>query len=263
MMMSDSLPFTPYDSMEYETVSPQASPPPGFAPRDQVAETQAKDLKKMATAPPLPQQVPIQPKPKLAEEDVDIGPIKEPSQPDISNYKIVYDLVYILVATIIVEFIIIFAVRYCPEIFGQNLNKWYDIFVFNAVLMDIGILIIGFIIARYLYTSYVKEKFVEGKWSPLIFTGCAVGIQIVHDILFYYGVINQLPRGNNSVIDLFKDYSSSGLKIVAGDSVLVIMTSLIAMFLKSQPTHVVASIGTVFAYAVPYILYTKNIYSVK
>jgi len=35
------------------------------------------------------------------------------------------------------------------------------------------------------------------------------------------------------------------------------------MLLKSQPTHIVASIGVLFTYIVPYILYTKNQYSVK
>jgi hypothetical protein len=263
MMMSDSLPFTPYDSMEYETVSPQAGPPPGFAPRDQVAETQTKDLKKMATAPPIPQQVPMQPKPKLAEEDVDIGPIKGPSQPDISNYKQVFDLVYILIAVLIVDVAVIFLVRYSPEIFGSVLNKWYDIFGLNAVIMDVGIIFVGFLVARYLYTGYIKEKFADGKWCPYKFVATLVGIQVFHDVLFYYGIINQIPRGHNSVIDIFKDYSVGGPKIIAGDAVMMVASAGISMLLKSQPTHIVASVGSLFAYAVPYILYTKNVYSVK
>jgi hypothetical protein len=264
MMMSDSLPFTPYDSMEYETVSPQSGPPPGFAPRDQVAETQAKDLKKIATAPPMPQQmVPMQKKPSLAEEDVDIGPIKGPSQPDIGNYKQVYDLVYILIAILIVDVAVIFLVRYSPEMFGSVLNKWYDVFGLNGVIMDVGIIFIVFMLARYVYTGYVKEKFADGKWCPYKFVATLVGLQVFHDLLFYYGVINQLPRGHNSVIDTFKDYSVKGPVVIAGDSVMMIASAGIAMLLKSQPTHIVASVGSLFAYVVPYILYTKNVYSVK
>jgi hypothetical protein len=255
--MSDSLPFTPYDSMEYETVN---AAPPGFAPRDQVADTQSRDLKKMT---PPPAQVPMQPKPKLAEEDVDIGPIKGPSQPDIGNYKMVYDLVYILVAVLIVEVVVIFLVRYSPELFGATLNKWYDIFGLNAVLMDVGIIFVGFLVARYIYTGYIKEKFADGKWCPYKFVGTLVGVQVVHDLLFYYGIINQVPRGHNSVIDTFKDYSSGGPKIIGGDALMMIASAGIAMLLKSQPTHIVASVGSLFAYAIPYILYTKNVYSVK
>jgi len=258
MMMSDSLPFTPYDSMEYETVN---AAPPGFVPRDKVVDTQSRDLKKMATAPPA--QVPMQKKPSLAEEDVDIGPIKESSLPDIGNYKMVYDLLYILVAVLIVEVAVIFLVRYSPELFGATLNKWYDIFGLNAVLMDVGIIFVGFLVARYIYTGYIKEKFADGKWCPYKFVGTLVGVQVVHDLLFYYGIINQVPRGHNSVIDTFKDYSSGGPKIIAGDAVMMVASAGIAMLLKSQPAHIVASVGSLFAYAIPYILYTKNVYSVK
>ena len=261
MMMSDSLPFTPYDSMEYETVN--AGPPAGFAPRDVAADTQTRDLKKMVTAPPPPAQVPMQPKPKLAEEDVDIGPIKGPSQPDIGNYKMVYDLVYILIAVLIVDVAVIFLVRYSPEMFGSVLNKWYDVFGLNAVLMDVGIIFVGFLLARYLYTGYIKDKFADGKWCPYKFVATLVGVQVFHDVLFYYGIINQIPRGHNSVIDIFKDYSSGGPKIIAGDAVMMVASAGIAMLLKSQPSHIVASVGSLFAYAMPYILYTKNVYSVK
>jgi len=265
MMMSDSLPFTPYDSMEYETVQAQA-PPPGFAPRDQVADTQARDLKKMATAtapPPPAGQVPMQKRPALDEEDVDIGPIKGPSQPDIGNYKQVFDLVYILIAVLIVDVAVIFLVRYSPEIFGSVLNKWYDIFGLNAIIMDVGIIFVGFLVARYLYTGYVKEKFADGKWCPYKFVATLVGVQVVHDLLFYYGIVNPIPRGHNSVIDIFKDYAVAGPKIVGGDAVMMVASAGIAMLLKSQPLHLVASVGSLIVYAAPYILYTKNQYSVK
>ena len=270
MMMSDSLPFTPYDSMEYETVqsSGQGGPPPGFAPRDQVADMQTKDLKKMATNPPMQQpmqqqQVPMHKKPALNDEDIDIGPIKGPSQPDISNYKQITDLIYILIAVLIVDVAVIFLVRYSPEMFGSILNKWYDVFGMNAVIMDVGIIFVGFLVARYIYTSYVKEKFADGKWCPYKFVATLVGVQVVHDLLFYYGIINQVPRGHNSVIDTFKDYSVAGPKIIAGDAVMMVASAGIAMLLKSQPAHIVASVASLFAYAVPYILYTKNQYSVK
>lgn len=271
MMMSDSLPFTAYDSMEYETV--QASPPSvpsGFTHRDQIAETQTKDLKKMVAAPPpsptgqqMSQQIPMQKPPSLNEESIDIGPIKGPSQPDISNYKNVYDLVYIVIAVLIVDVLVMFLVRYSPEMFGSVLNKWYDVFGLNAVIADVGIIVVGFLIARYLYTGYIKEKFADGKWCPYKFVASLVGIQVIHDLLFYYGVINQVPRGHNSVIDIFKDYSVAGPKIIAGDAAMMVASAGIAMLLKSQPTHLVASVGVLFTYIVPYILYTKNQYSVK
>jgi len=266
MMMSDSLPFTPYDSMEYETVGP--SP----APRDKAADMQKRDLKKIVEQPQnLPpgmnqqqqqqqQRLPMHPRPslepKLAETDISLGEKKD-NKPDIGNYKNVYDLLYILIAVLIVDVAVIFLVRYSPEIFGQILNRWYDTFGLNAVIADVLIIFIGFIIARYIYTSYVKVKFADGKWCPYKFVGTLVGVQLVHDLLFYYGVVNQLPRGHNSMIDMFKDYSAGGPKILAGDAAMMIASAGIAMLLKSQPSHVVASISALVAYIVPYILYTK------
>lgn len=263
MMMSDSLPFTPYDSMEYESVQPVApGPPKGFDHRDAVAQKENSDIKKMANTGP-PMAMPAPPRQKVADEDIDIGPIKEPSQPDIGNYKQIFDLVYIIIAVLIVDVAVIFITRYSPELVSPSLNKWYDLFGLNAVIADVGIIVIGFIIARYIYTGYIKEKFADGKWCPYKFVASLVGVQLLHDILFYYGVINQVPRGHNSMIDVFKDYSVSGPKILAADAAMMVASAGIAMLLKAQPMHIVASVGTLVTYVVPYILYTKNQFSVK
>ena len=97
--------------------------------------------------------------------------------------------------------------------------------------------------------------------SSLKFVGTLVGVQVIHDLLFYFGIISQIPRGHNAMIDVFKDYSAAGPKILAGDAVMMIVSAGIAMLLKAQPTHLVASVGALTTYAVPYILYTKNQYS--
>lgn len=268
MMMSDSLPFTPYDSMEYETVGP----PSGFVSRDQASDTQQKDLKKkMGYEPELParksdtmprEQIPMAKKPSLVEDtDVDLGEKMGTSVQDIGNYKNVYDLVYILIAVLIVDVAVLFLVRYSPELFGQALNRWYNAFGLNAVIADVLILFLGFIVARFVYTKFVKNQYANGKWCPMKFVGTLVGVQVLHDLLFYFGVINQVPRGHNAMIDVFKDYSAAGPKILAGDAVMMIASAGIAMLLKAQPSHLVASIGALTTYALPYILYTKNQYS--
>ena len=281
MMMSDSLPFTPYDSMEYETVTPHA--PNGFVSRDQVANIQEKDLKKlMQSGPPnsinpmqVPvEQIPIQQRPVLQtrqaeptatkETYVDLGeqPISSKSK-DISNYKNIYDLIYIVIAILIVEVAILFLVRYSPELFGQVLNRWFDKFGFTAILINVACIVLGFIVSRYIYTEYIKKQYAQGKWNPLKFVGTLVGVQVVHDLLFYYGIINQVPRGHNTIMDTLKDYAVGGPKIIAGNSVMMILSAGIAMLLKSQPAHILASIGTLSFYTLPYILYTKNEYSIS
>jgi hypothetical protein len=65
------------------------------------------------------------------------------------------------------------------------------------------------------------------------------------------------------MIDVFKDYSTGGPKILAGDAAMMVASAGIAMLLKAQPMHIVASTAALVTYTLPYILYTKNQYSVK
>jgi hypothetical protein len=182
---------------------------------------------------------------------------------DISDPNNVSDFIYIVIALIFVEVILIFLVRFYPEIFGRSLNRWYDLFGLNAVLADILIIVLGFVIARYVYTYLIAPKFLNGEWSPVVFTGTVVGIQMIHDVLFYLCVILPLPRGQNLMMDIFKDYSASaGGKAILGDSILVIASSLVAIVLKGLAADKVAAFGFLAAYALPYILYTRNQFTI-
>jgi hypothetical protein len=200
----------------------------------------------------------------VKDDGVDLGEeYVKPKGADIGNYTNVNDLLYILAATLFIDVVVLCLVRFAPDIFGQSLNRWYDLFGLNAVLADVLSIILGFVIARFIYTCYVKPKYGEGKWSPLQFTGVAVGVQLIHDLFFYFGVIQQVPRGQNMMIDVFKDYAAAGgAKILFGDAALMIFSSLVAMGLKAQPMYIVSAFGLLTSYALPYILYTKNQYSV-
>jgi hypothetical protein len=175
--------------------------------------------------------------------------------PDLSNYKNIYDLVIIFFAILTVDVAVLFLTRYFPDIFGETLNVWYDRFGLNAVLSDVLVILLGFVVARYLYTWFIKPKY---GWKPLWFMGLLVVTQIVHDLLFYFGVIEPLPEGHNQMIDVFKRYSEAGSKIIAGDAVLMISSALVAFAYQSIPTHAFAGASALVSYALPYILYTSH-----
>jgi len=284
-MQSDVLPFTMYDSMDYSSVN-DIGAPSGFARRDAPqVQTRMDNQPPIQQAPSYGQQggqmaqqnqmaQPTQ-GPRTGNDEVlrqimvkddglDLGEeYVKPKGADIGNYANVKDLLYILAATLFIDLVVLCLVRFAPDIFGQSLNRWYDMFGLNAVIADVLIIVIGFVIARYIYTAWVKPKYGEGKWSPLQFTGVAVAVQLVHDLAFYFGIITQLPRGQNMMIDVFKDYAEGGgAKILAGDAAMMVGTSLVAMGLKSQPVHIAAAFSIVVAYIVPYILYSKNKFSV-
>ena len=197
---------------------------------------------------------------EVLQEYAEDAPVKAA---DISNPANVSDIIYIVIGALIIECIGIFIIRFYPEFAGRNLNRWYDLFGLNSVILDVLSIVIGIVIARYVYKYVIAPKFLNNRWSPLAFTGTAIGVQIIHDLLFYFLVIQNVPRGQNLMMDVFKDYAaSSGAKAVIGDSVMIIGATLLAIVLKSQPTNIVASIGLATSYAIPYILYTRNQFTI-
>lgn len=215
---------------------PNGQMPPNVAARPPVAQN------------PESKAVPLQQQPA--------GPSK---WKDISEYEEVLDWVYIVVAVLMVEVFVIFLTRFYPDLLGKTLNIWYNRFKLSAVLADVLIILIGFGISRYVYTEYVYPT---KDWDPVYFTGTAVGVQVLHDLLFYFGVIRQVPTGHNGMIDVFKTYAESGgAKIIAADSAMMIGSSVISMLLKAAQPHVVVATALVTAYALPYILETRNEFS--
>jgi len=178
---------------------------------------------------------------------------------DISEYEEINDWVYIFIGILVTELILLFLVRLFPEFFCKFINIWYNRFKLSAVIADIFIIALGIGISRYVYTEFIYPKH---DWSPLYFTGTSVFIQILHDLLFYIGVIQQVPKGTNAMIDVMKEYASSGgFKVILADSALMISSVTLAMIFKGMESHAVAFIGILSLYAIPYILETRNDYS--
>lgn len=197
-----------------------------------------------------------QPQPQ---QQVQAQPKGQSQWKDISEYEEVYDWVYIFCGVLVTELAVIFLIRFFPEIFGKYANIWYNRFKLSAVIADVLVIVLGIGIARYVYTEFVYPKY---DWNPLMFTGTAVGVQIIHDILFYLGVIQQVPKGQNAMIDVMKEYASSaGARSIAADSAMMISSVGLAMIFKGMEGHLAAFIGILTVYAIPYILETRNDYS--
>ena len=175
--------------------------------------------------------------------------------PEISNFREGSDLYYIFVGIRTVDVIVLFLTRYY-KVGGRFLNEWYDQYGLLAVLADVLIIFIGFLIARYIYTAYFYERF---QWNPVYFIILLCVVQLVHDILFYVGVIKPIPTGHNEMMDTFKRYADDlGAKILGGDAMLMIGSALVSMLFKYIPVHVFVSISSVVSYALPYVLFTRN-----
>lgn len=178
---------------------------------------------------------------------------------DISDYHDLGDWGFLITAAIAVEAVVIAITRFFPAFSGKYLNLWYSRFRLSAILQDILSVLIGFGLARYFYTEYVYPNY---DWNPMYFTGVAVVIQVLHDILFYLGVVRQVPEGQNGMIDVFKKYAeNTSYKAVVGDSAIMIGTSVVSMVLKAFPLHTLF-LGLAAAYTIPYFMEVKNEFSV-
>ena len=85
--------------------------------------------------------------------------------PNISTFTDSSDLFYIISGILTIDVIVLFLTRKF-KIGGKYLNEWYDQYNIIAVLADVLIIFIGFLIARYIYTLYMYERF---EWNPIYF----------------------------------------------------------------------------------------------
>jgi hypothetical protein len=171
---------------------------------------------------------------------------------DLSDYKY---FPQILVAVLIVDLIVIFLVRFFPGFWGSTINVWYDRFGLSAVIADVLVIVLGFMLAQLVYRNYLKDIY---GWNPYIFGALLVGIQVLHDLLFYFGVIRPIPNGHNGMMDVFKTYADrGGVKVVVADTAMMLGSFGIASLLAGAGSQVTLFSGVLATYVVPYILTTK------
>lgn len=244
--------YEPMDSVHAKgTQNIQMAMPQMQTKNDYVAQTPIQ----------MPHQMPAQ---KEYPEESKSVPVPETKAPktawlDISDYHDLGDWGFLLTAAIAVEAVVIAITRFFPAFSGKYLNLWYSRFRLTAVLQDIFSVLIGFGIARYVYTEYVYPNY---DWNPMYFTGLAVLVQVVHDVLFYIGVVRQVPEGQNGMVDVFKKYAQdTGYKAVIGDSAIMVGTSVGSMIIKAFPLHAIF-LALAAAYTIPYFMEVKNEFSV-
>lgn len=164
-------------------------------------------------------------------------------------------LISILSAALWVDFIVIILTKVVP---GQHLwflpptgalQLWYDKFGLAAVSADVLSLVLGVLLATFLFPGAIGLQLVMA----------AVFIQMLHDIFFYLVVIQGLPQGQNEMIDVFKSYASEGSwKILVADALMI--TSVVALARLSDlffSYRAIAFQALLGMYSLIYITYTK------
>ena len=131
---------------------------------------------------------------------------------------------------------------------SNSLDKWYAKFGIVAVISDCLVIVLGIMIAKFIFPSA----------SLLTLIILAIVVQLIHDILFYYLVILRVPKGQNKMIDVFKEYSiENSWRILLADSIMIGSTVLLADYLSTLKTSYTSFVGLLGMYALTYIIYTK------
>ena len=162
-----------------------------------------------------------------------------------------------VVSAMIVEVIMLTIFRLTnSELAGKDINKWYDVYGLDAILLDTLIVIIGFIVVSGIY------PYIFGEWNIVYFLVLMLIVQIIHDYLFWRNVIVPIPKGHNKVIDTLKEYAANvkGGAII-GDSIMYIIGVPIAALLVGTEWSVtkLITIGIFALYPIMYLLYTRPI----
>jgi len=150
-------------------------------------------------------------------------------------------------ATAWVDFAVIVLSKFFP--LTKALGTWYKEFGVVAVGQDILIIVLGIALAMFLAPG-------ASGWSLV---GVAVTIQLIHDVLFYVGVIVPTPAGHNRILDLFKQYAAEGSwKILLADAGMIAASVLLMETLDNNYTDTqVGFLGLLAVYALSYIIYTN------
>ena len=163
-------------------------------------------------------------------------------------------LISILSGALWVDFIVMALIKIVPTPISflpptGALTLWYDKFGLAAVAADVLSLFLGVLLATFLFPGAVGLQLVMG----------AIFVQMVHDIFFYLVVIQGLPQGQNSMIDVFKSYASEGSwKILVADALMI--TSVVALARLSDllfSYRMIAFQALLGMYSLIYITYTK------
>jgi uncharacterized protein YacL len=170
----------------------------------------------------------------------------------VSNFTNNNELLPIVTGTLLCDLVIAFIALCGVFTIKKTLITWYKKYRLSAIIADIFSIILGIILLRYiLHLLNIKVNLFQ-------FILLGLGLQVIHDILFYLFFTN-IKRGRNHMLDFFKDYSKEyGVKAILGDSILVTSIIIVASLLNTRSFKFNLVSLFIGIYLIPYIIYMKD-----
>lgn len=171
---------------------------------------------------------------------------------DIGNYENMNDFSTIGLSGVFTSLLVVLSAR-VGGFGGLPLNTFFDMFGIEGIITIVTFIVVLFQITRYLYTAFYEKS---GKtWSPFVFICFLLGAHLIHDLVFYYGIVSQLPKGKNDMVDILRALAANHkvYTLVAHSGILV-ATALIAMILSEVSDLAKMVVFVVMLYIIPYAL---------
>ena len=132
-----------------------------------------------------------------------------------------------------------------------SLGRWYKSFHLGAVIMDVLVLVLVVLLAYYVY------PFVFGPvYSIFKFGLLAVGIQLIHDLLFA-SFFYQFRKGGRLTGVLQSYMSEQGSKVLVADALMILSTVAFERLFSGGLTGMQDSIlAIVLVYITPYLVFS-------
>jgi hypothetical protein len=174
---------------------------------------------------------------------------------DIGDYKNVDDIVAISSASLIGMNLGVLLSKF-GGLGGYSLNMYFDTFGLEGILANTSFVVILFQIARWFYTTFYA---VGRPWSPFVFVCVLMSVEIIHDLIFYYGPLKTIPAGKNEMIDALKRYAAeNGSRALTGHLAFLIVVGILAMFLKESSVLFTFILVSISLYILPFLLTTSG-----
>jgi hypothetical protein len=131
------------------------------------------------------------------------------------------------------------------------LPNWYREFGLGAVIVDVLILVIGVLLAYYAY-PYLFGK----EYNLFLFSGLAVAIQVVHDLLFS-AFFYQFRSGSNRLVTIMQKYmTQNGAIILLADALMILSTIGLERVFSGLSQTGQSILSIVLVYLTPYLVFS-------
>ena len=171
---------------------------------------------------------------------------------DIGNYENMNDFSTIGLSGVFTSLLVVLSAR-VGGFGGLPLNTFFDMFGIEGIITIVTFIVVLFQITRYLYTAFYEKS---GKtWSPFVFICFLLGAHLIHDLVFYYGIVSQLPKGKNDMVDILRALAANHkVYTLVAHSAILVATALIAMILSEVSDLAKMVVFVVMLYIIPYAL---------